>query len=63
MALITSKALEFVTFHVTYFRDLRIYIRALQEKTELENVIYGMYIPEEYQSDVLKDMYAVMQEE
>lgn len=63
MAVITSKALEFVTFHVTYFRDIRIFIRALQEKEDVENVTYGMYIPEEYQSDVLKDMYAVMQEE
>lgn len=63
MAVITSKALEFVTFHVTYFRDIRIFIRALQEKEDVQNVTYGMYIPEEYQSDVLKDMYAVMQEE
>lgn len=63
MAVITSKALEFVTFHVTYFRDIRIFIRALQEKEEVKNVTYGMYIPEEYQSDVLKDMYAAMKEE
>lgn len=62
MAVITSRALEFVTFHVTYFRDIRIFIRALQEKEEVKNVTYGMYIPEEYQSDVLKDMYAAMRE-
>ena len=55
MAIITSKALQFVTFHVTYFRDLRIYVRALEDKEAVSNVFYGMSIPEEYQSDVLKD--------
>lgn len=57
MAIITSKALQFVTFHVTYFRDLRIYIRALEDKESVSNVFYGMSIPEEYQSDVLKDFF------
>ena len=57
MAIITSKALQFVTFHVTYFRDLRIYIRALEDKECVSNVFYGMSIPEEYQSDVLKDFF------
>lgn len=55
MAIITTKALQFVTFHVTYFRDLRIYIRALAKKEDVSNVFYGMNIPEEYQSEVLKD--------
>ena len=55
MAIITSKALQFVTFHVTYFRDLRIYVRALEDKESVSNVFYGMSIPEKYQSDVLKD--------
>ena len=57
MAIITSKALQFVTFHVTYFRDLRIYVRALEDKEAVSNVFYGMSIPEEYQSDVLKDFF------
>ena len=60
MAIITSKALQFVTFHVTYFRDLRIYIRALEDKEAVSNVFYGMSIPEEYQSDVLKDFFLRM---
>ena len=57
MAIITSKALQFVTIHVTYFRDLRIYVRALEDKEAVSNVFYGMSIPEEYQSDVLKDFF------
>lgn len=58
MALITTAAMACVTWHVTYFRDLRIYIRALQTKEEVEAVVYGMELPEAYQSDVLKAMKA-----
>ncbi len=62
MSVITAAAMQFVTFHVTYFRDLRIYIRSLETKEEVEAVTYGVHIPEDYQSEVLKDMYATMQE-
>ena len=55
MAIITTKALQFVTYHVTYFRDLRIYIRALSDKEKVKSINYGMLIPVEYQSEVLKD--------
>ena len=55
MAIITTKALQFVTYHVTYFRDLRIYIRALADKEKVKSINYGMLIPVEYQSEVLKD--------
>ena len=55
MAIIAEKALQFITYHVTYFRDLRIYIRSLKAKEEVQNVTYGMEIPVEYQSEVLKD--------
>ena len=60
MSLITAKAMEFITYHVTYFRDLRIYIRALQDKETIESIEYGAQIPEQYQSQVLKDMLAQM---
>lgn len=58
MKLITTAAMQCVTWHVTYFRDLRIYIRALQTIEEVEAVVYGMELPEAYQSDVLKAMKA-----
>lgn len=58
MAKITSSALSYVTWHVTYFRDLRIYIRSLESKEEVEQVTYGMDIPEAYQSEPLKAMLA-----
>ena len=60
MALITTAAMSCVTWHVTYFRDLRIYIRSLQTKEEVEAVDYGMDIPTEYQSEPLQAMIAGM---
>lgn len=58
MALIAEKAMAYVTWQVTYFRDLRIYIRSLATKEDVEAVTYGMDIPTEYQSDPLKTMIA-----
>lgn len=62
MLMITTLALSYVTWHVTYFRDLRIYIRSLQTKEEVEAVVYGMNIPEEYQAEPLKAMMTVQEE-
>ncbi len=56
MELIVTAAMQYVTWHVTYFRDLRIYIRSLDEKEIINNIYYGISIPEEYQSQPLKDM-------
>lgn len=58
MALITETALNYVTYHVTYYRDLRIYINSMQDSTTVQNVYYGMTIPAEYRSEVLADIYA-----
>lgn len=58
MTLIISAAMNAVTWHVTYFRDLRIYIRSLQAKGEVESVVYGMEIPAQFQSEPLKAMIA-----
>lgn len=58
MLIITETALQYVAYHVTYFRDLRIYINSMQDKKSVQSVTYGMYIPAEYQSEVLADFYA-----
>ncbi len=62
MAIITNTAMQCITFHVTYFRDLRITIRAMQDKDAINDVTYGMIIPLEYQSQPLQDMYAAINE-
>ena len=59
MSLIVSTALQYVTWHVTYFRDLRIFIRSMKSEEELNAVVYGMPIPEEYRSEPLKAMMAM----
>lgn len=61
MLLIVTAAMQFVTFHVTYFRDLRIYVNAMMDKKMVDDITYGVYIPEEYQSEVLRDLYAAME--
>lgn len=58
MLIITETALQYVTYHVTYFRDLRIYINSMQDKESVQSVTYGMHIPAEYQSEVLADFYS-----
>lgn len=58
MQLIVSAAMAWVTWHVTYFRDLRIYVRSLETKEEVAAVTYGMELPEAYQSEPLKVMIA-----
>lgn len=58
MEKITTTAMSYVTWHVTYFRDLRIYIRSLESKEDVEKVTYGIDIPEAYQSEPLKAMLA-----
>lgn len=58
MLLITSKAEAFLTYHITYFRDLRDYIKSMGDKESVNSVEYGVYIPIEYQSEVLRDLYS-----
>ena len=58
MQRIISAALAYVTYHVTYFRDLRIYIRALDNIDDVKAITYGILIPDEYQSEPLKAMLA-----
>lgn len=58
MSRITGAALSFISYQVTYFRDLRIYIDSMLDKDNVQSVFYGTYIPIEYQSEVLADFYS-----
>lgn len=60
MALITESALAHVAYHVTWFRDLRIYIRSMKTKEEVKAVTYNTVIPEEYRSEPLKAMVSAL---
>ena len=58
ISIVMDSATAHKTFHVTYFNSLKVYINALDNITDVSSVQYGMDIPEEYQSDILKAMYA-----
>ena len=45
----------FKEYHITYFRDLRIYVYSLNTVEEVEAIEYGFELPEEFKSQVLKD--------
>lgn len=40
-------------YHITYFRDLRIYVKSLSSIEEVNSVFYGMVLPDEFKSEVL----------
>lgn len=50
----------FRTYHITYFRDLRIYVNSLTDIDSVNAIEYGSVIPDEYKSDVLKSIEAQM---
>lgn len=54
MKIITDTCANFVTWHVTWFRDLRRYIRSLTSKEEVQAITYETNIPMEYRSEVLQ---------
>lgn len=60
MAKIITKITEFVTFHVTYYISLKIWLKSITDKEELASVNYGDVIPEDYRSEVLVDIYKAM---
>lgn len=60
MAKIMESLMAYKSYHITYFRDLRRYVRTFTKISDLENVWYGMAIPEEYKSEVLKNYESMM---
>lgn len=60
MNMIVEQAIQFKTFHVTYFNSLKFYINSLRSISKIQAIEYGIEIPEKYQSDELKNMLAQM---
>ena len=52
--LIAQTATELKIYHTTYFNALKGYINALETIEEIAAITYGIDIPEEYKTDVLK---------
>ena len=53
---IISTARSFKMYNITYFNSLKYYISSLTNISEINNIVYGIEIPEEYKSDVLKSL-------
>ena len=51
---IIDTANAFKIYHTTYYNSLKNYINSLETIEEIAAIEYGVDIPEEYQSDVLK---------
>ena len=55
MQRIITAAMEHVSYHTTYCNGLNMWIASVDTPGELETIFYGADIPENYQSEVLKD--------
>lgn len=60
MTNIIQMSTTFKTYHTTYYNSLKSYIQSLDTREEIGKVSYGMNIPDEYQSEVLKDLIKKM---
>lgn len=58
MQQIIEAALGFVTYQTTYCNALNMWIRGAENIYEVDSIVYGSAVPEEYQSEVLKNIYA-----
>ena len=58
MQMIVETAFGFVTYHTTYCNALNIWIAAAESVEAVNEIVYGCEIPEEYQSEVLRDILA-----
>ncbi len=56
---ILNTATAFKTYHVTYFNSLKAYVESLATIEEIAIIEYGCEIPEEYQSEILKELLEV----
>lgn len=52
--IILNAATAYTTYHESYFNALRAYINSMDDIEEISKVTYGVSIPEQYMSDVLK---------
>ena len=60
MQKIINGAMEFKSYHTTYANSLNMWIKGCSKASEIAKIEYGAPIPEEYQSEVLKDYLAEM---
>ena len=60
IAAINATMENLIEYHTTYFNSLKMYINSMESKEIIASVTYGITIPEEYQSEVLKYILNMM---
>lgn len=60
MMKIINSAMQFVSYQTTYCNSIFKWINSLDDEEVINNIKYGDEIPEEYQSEVLKDYIILM---
>lgn len=58
MQTIITAATQHVSYHTTYCNSLNMWVAGCKTADEIQAIYYGADVPEEYQSDVLKDYIA-----
>ena len=53
--LIVQRTMFWVGYHRTYCNSINMWIQAVSDKEALQEIYYGADVPEQYQSEVLKD--------
>lgn len=56
MSKIITYGTIFKTYHTTYFNSLKMFVNSLTDNETVRSIEYGINIPDEYQSDVLKQL-------
>lgn len=58
MMRIISAGIYHKKYQITYFNSLKNYINSMDNMVDISEAFYGMAIPEEYQSEPLKDIWS-----
>lgn len=62
MQKIIQEALQYVSYQTTYRNTLWEWVDECQTKEEVEGIIYGCEVPEQYQNDVIRSYLAQVKE-
>ena len=57
---IVDKAMFFVSYNTTYCNALNMWIKSVTKPGELDRIQWGAKVPEEFQSEVLKDYMKIL---
>ena len=54
MTTIITKAMWHVSYHTTYCNALNMWVAGIESADDIQKIVYGADVPEQYQNEVLK---------